>query len=655
MWRSLLAGTVMLALGAALCAQERRSSIDVEHYVIAAEINPDTQTLKAEVKVRFSPLDDGVSSAFFELNNALSVSTITSEEGQQLPAARVQQDGGIRVSFPEPLAKGKPVTLTFRYDGTLAGSEESPVYGIKFAAIHNDFSYLLYPARWFPVSGYTSDRYTYDLKVTVPEGNRVIATGIQRSEKAESGKAAFGFTTSNPGFPGSIALVKGDPARVPSEGLTTALYFRGPQAAMATSYGEETGKIVNYLSGVYGQPPSPNLTVVETESGCPTGYSTEGILFLSPSGIGTQANTRLLSNQIARQWWGALVSPASRDHLWLTNGAARYSELLYIEHTSGTAAFDAELRDTCVDALTVENPPMIQASRLEDYSPEYWALTSAKGAAVLNMLKAVIGDANFTKLLNEFPGKFAYKEVTTADFRRTAEQLAGVDLQYFFREWLENTGAPEFHLEYTVLREGGKGFRVRGKVTQDMDTFRMPVTIKIETDGNPEEKSIEVVGTSSEFSVDTFGRPRTVTLDPNSQVLHIDSSMRVAVAIRRGEQFAELGSFPEALKEYQKALDVNRNSSLAHYRIGEVYFRQNTNQESANEFREALNGDLEPKWIEVWSHINLGKIFDITSQRQRAVNEYQLAIRTKDNTQGAQEEAAKHIDKPFQKQSRSDI
>jgi hypothetical protein len=68
-----------------------------------------------------------------------------------------------------------------------------------------------------------------------------------------------------------------------------------------------------------------------------------------------------------------------------------------------------------------------------------------------------------------------------------------------------------------------------------------------------------------------------------------------------------------------------------------------------------LNGDLEPKWIEVWSHINLGRIFDVTSQRERARNEFQLAIRTKDNTQGAQEEAAKYIDKAYQRPARSDI
>ena len=62
-----------------------------------------------------------------------------------------------------------------------------------------------------------------------------------------------------------------------------------------------------------------------------------------------------------------------------------------------------------------------------------------------------------------------------------------------------------------------------------------------------------------------------------------------------------------------------------------------------------MNGDLEPKWIEVWAHINLGKIFDITGQRERAVNAYQQAIRTKDNTQGAQEEAAKYLKKPYER------
>ena len=125
--------------------------------------------------------------------------------------------------------------------------------------------------------------------------------------------------------------------------------------------------------------------------------------------------------------------------------------------------------------------------------------------------------------------------------------------------------------------------------------------------------------------------------------------MRVAVAIRRGEQLFEVSEFGEALKEYQKALDANRISSLAHYRIAEVFQQQRNYQSAANEFRAVLEGDLHPKWTEVWSHVNLGRIFDVTGQRGRAVNEYKQAERTKDNTQGALEEAAKYLKTPYER------
>jgi tetratricopeptide (TPR) repeat protein len=260
-----------------------------------------------------------------------------------------------------------------------------------------------------------------------------------------------------------------------------------------------------------------------------------------------------------------------------------------------------------------------------------------------------MGDDKFGQLVRTVPDKYSWKSISTEDFRKVAEQISGENLQYFFIQWIESNGAPEFKLEYTVFRTQ-KGFRVMGKIAQDLDTFRMPVNIKIETEGNPEEKRIEVVGTSSEFLVDTFGKPKRVILDPANHMLRYSNPVRVAVAIRKGEQFAEVGEFTEALKEYQKALDVSRNSSLAHYRVAAVFMLQNNYQSAANEFREALNGDLEPKWTEVWAHINLGQIFDVTGQRDRAVNEYQLAVRTKDNSANAQEEAAKYLKKPYERQ-----
>ena len=107
--------------------------------------------------------------------------------------------------------------------------------------------------------------------------------------------------------------------------------------------------------------------------------------------------------------------------MWLENGNSRYAELLYDEHTNGPGAMEKAVHSTYVQALTVENPPLIQAGRLEDYSPEYWAATAGKGAAILNMLRSVMGNDNFNKLLANFTQKYAWQSVSTADFRKMAE------------------------------------------------------------------------------------------------------------------------------------------------------------------------------------------------------------------------------------------
>jgi tetratricopeptide (TPR) repeat protein len=90
-------------------------------------------------------------------------------------------------------------------------------------------------------------------------------------------------------------------------------------------------------------------------------------------------------------------------------------------------------------------------------------------------------------------------------------------------------------------------------------------------------------------------------------------------------------------------------SSVSAHSSGEIFFAEKKYRPSVNEFREALNGDLKPKWVEVWAHVNLGKIFDITGQRDRALDQYRLAIGTGDNTRGAQDEATKYTEEPYKR------
>jgi hypothetical protein len=639
------AAAVLLLAGAGLSAQDRRTPIDMISYKIDAKIDPAQQSLSATATLTFAPQEDAIS-ATFELHNSLQITSATDSGGRDLRTSRNLQEFTARVDFQQPQPKGAPATIKLAWEGRLSGKEESPIYGLNFAVIGRERTFLLYPSRWFPVSGYTSDRYSMDLSVSVPAGFRVLSSGLETADGQ-----TFTFKTTTPAFAGSLAVVQGASRRVPSPGANSDIHFSAANAPQIQPWGEEIGKAMVFLTSILGLAPHSTIAVVETGEGAPTAYSAPGMLFVSPSAASRPPSPRVLANQLSRQWFGNLVSPAGRNHVWLTNGVARYAEMMYLEQTSGPSILEGEIRDLYVDALTVTDAPVLQASRFEDYSPEFFAVTGSKGAAALHMLRWVVGDDKFNKILREFAGRFANQSATTDDLRKIAETVSGEPLQGFFIQWLESTGAPEFRMEYVVYRTQ-QGFRTRGKITQDLDTFRMPVELRIETEGNPEFKRVDVAGPSTDFAIETFGKPRRIVVDPHSRMLRLSPGMRVAVAIRRGEQYAEIAEYSEALKEYQRALDVNRISSLAHYRVAEVFFLQGNYQSAANAFREALNGDGDPKWTEVWSHINLGKIFDITQQRERARNEYQQAIRTRDNTQGAQEEAARYLQTPYQRESK---
>ncbi len=189
-----------------------------------------------------------------------------------------------------------------------------------------------------------------------------------------------------------------------------------------------------------------------------------------------------------------------------------------------------------------------------------------------------------------------------------------------------------------------------GKIHQDLDTFRMPVEIRVDTEGNPETKKILVTGTTQPFEMDTFGRPKPngITIDPNNNLLKSSPRLRVHALIARGEGFAEVGKYYEAIQEYQKALDTQPNNSLAHFRMGEAMFYQK-NYQAASECvsRGAGRRPAIRSGLKCGATFTLARFTTLLGQRERAVNEYSLAQHLGDDTAGAQQEAARYIQKAY--------
>jgi len=468
---------------------------------------------------------------------------------------------------------------------------------------------------------------------------------------APTGSTTFSFAWQKPSFPGTLIIGKFQETASQLNGANIHVFFPINHAGFATSYAETAGKEFSYFSSMYGPAPSSTLNIVELpDDTVPYAWAPE-VAAIASRAVNAKVDYRLLANTIAHQWWGASVSPSSTEDGWLRDGAARYAEARYIESAAGEAGYEEAVKDMEVGALAYDNIPLASVGKLPPFSPEAQSLSSDKGAMMFEMLRWVMGDEPFDNTMRQFAMQFAGKAANSNDFRQIAEQHFGDRLEWFFAEWLDSTGAPEFKNKYTVYRIP-KGFRVSGQISQDLDLFRMPVKLKIDTDGKPEDKRIEVVGTESPYTIETFGMPRKITIDPDNRVLKSSGDLKLRVAIMKGEQLVQQGDLAQALTELQRALEINKNSSLAHYRIAEVFFQQRNYQAAANEYRAAREGDGEPRWTEVWSSIQLGKIFDTTGQRNRAVNEYRRALETNDNFQGALDEARKYLAAPYQRDSK---
>jgi len=676
------------------------------YYEVRASLDAVGQVMNAQAKVDFAAREPA-RVVEVELNQNLRVNSVRDVSGR--PVSYDRDDNSslkLHVTLDDTVPAGGKVTLFFDYGGPLSSRMNNPDQGVRMAYIAKDGGYLLLPSRWFPLTDFPSNRYTGIFQIEVPGTMTVVGTGKSAGApesvtpkvasspapapmlgnarrgapvspmsappppSMENERMLYTYRVEKPEAAGTfvIAPLQLSPER--AEGATYSIYTPPASANTAPAYADAIAHVLDFYNDDFGALPEPGLTVAQLPDGTVDGFAAPGLLLVSARQWSAKPNERLLADLAAHQWWGAQVTPATTSDVWITDGLSRYSEGLFVEQSTGKDGLNKALEDYAVGALMFDDSaPIADARRLEPGSEEYQSVVVNKGAMVFHMLRAIIGDANFSALLKDFYSRYAGKSARIQDFEQLAEtrqtrpapaefklgnapavSAEPASLRPFFTQWLHSTGVPEFNLEYVIYRTK-KGFRIVGKAKQNLDVFHMDVEIEVQTEGNPEFKTITISGKESPFTVETFGRPKPngILLDPHDYILKSSQKLRVRGIIARGESFAGLGRYYDAVQQYQKALEQDRQNALADFRMGEAFFYQRNYAAAAQSFRDALDGatDLTTKWTEVWSHIYLGRIYDIQGDRTRAVNEYSKARQTADDTGGAQAEAEKSLKKAY--------
>jgi hypothetical protein len=637
-----------------LCSQTRNPSlpeIRIQHHKIEAILNPDSHELSAADTIDFEVLES-TDVVAFELSENLTVEKVLNSEGIELEFSQYEIGPGIvSVRFTDLLDAGSKATITIEYAGGFDRDRFSRMYtrDDSSAYIGMEGTYLMYSAKWFPVSRFLVNRATSSLEVTVPLGMTVIGPGIQMPVITKGINETFIWNSEVPILPGSMVAGRYFHRKIPIDDFTIECFAKKNEMASMQKNAEAAAKILDFYQKIFG-PSTAGMSyrLVEVDDQLALQHGMLGTIFITRRELAQSTPPiRELARRIAYQWWQETVGIQDTGDLWLVDGMAYFSAAKYIGESEGPAALKAEIDNLAILALKFEDKSSVRFGLDLGYrTDQYESVVAGKGAWVLNMLQSIMGESKFAQLTRDYIRDYSGKRGGTSAFQKLAEEKYGEDLGWFVAEWIDTIGIPTLELDYVIYKTPN-GFKVSGVVKQERDLFKMPVEVAVLSRGKMEINTVELSGKTASFDISSYSMPEKVVLDPNNKLLRESTELKTSVQLSLGDDLKQDRDFVGAIRAYENALKLSPNRSLAHFRLAEVFYEQFNLQSSANSFRDALNGDKDPQWIVVWCYIYLGKIYDILGQRQRAMAEYTKAVNTKDDTNGAQAEAKKWLEIPF--------
>ena len=550
--------------------EDELAEYDVLDYDVDVSFTPDRLWIDGRARITVRVRSMVLGTMTLRLAEPLVVQSITADRFGRLFGVRVRNQNSVVINLPAMVTRDTDLTLTVVYSGRLepqtadretvpvqrgANQEDTPLI------IPPEASYL-YSNRsyWYPQAGVT-DYASARLRITLPAGFDCIASGdpdvgspivVGGSDQSRSRKT-YAFTATQPvrylafivsrfvrAEATTVALPRpaprdGEPpmAGVSYDSLIVSVQSNPRQAGRARDFTARVKDIAELYASLVGDTPYPSFTLAVIEAERPGGHSPAYFAQLFqpiPSApfsirndpeVFTSFPEFYVAHELAHQWWGQAVGWRNYHEQWLSEGFAQYFAALYAQRRRGGDAFTSVMRQLRKWAIDMSpQGPIYLGYRLGHIRSEpkvFSALVYNKSAAVLHMLRRLVGDEPFFRGVRRFYRESRFRKVGTDNFRKAMEAEANRPLGRFFDQWIYGSALPTVRLTYTAEPDGRA---VVLRVEQIGVVFDVPVTVTVQlADGRETDVVVPVTDRVTEMRVPLTGSLRGVAVSKDDGTL----------------------------------------------------------------------------------------------------------------------------------------
>ncbi|MHB8054004.1 MAG: M1 family metallopeptidase [Candidatus Aminicenantales bacterium] len=543
MKKAFLITFLILAVSLTPCAQtvdwskkalqsERSRSYDALHYLIKIKLDLDRKAFEGATTVTAASFREDLAACVLDAEE-FTVTSVLSDDG--LPLKFEQTARELLVHLPRPYKFGETFSFTCFYSGS------DPKIGLRFIDETADAPQLVFSDsfpenvhHWFPCYDYPNDKVTTEIVATVKSGLKVAANGRLLSviEDKAAGTVTYHWTQDLPHSTYLIFLAAAPYVVVRDFYKTLPVnYWVYPRdaAKVRPTYGK-TPKMIEFFNRIYGYDyPWQKYDQISVPSGggaeSTSATAMTHRIMVDDKGEPDFPAIGIVAHELAHQWWGDLITLRSWAHTWLNESFGTYSDYLYHRYEKGDdeGAVDllGKLNAYLREAKTRYIRPIV-SDRYDEPGDMFDSHTYPKGARVLHMLRALVGEEAFFKTISHFLHRYAFDVVDTADFIRSVKSVTGQNLDWFFDQWLFKPGHPVFdvHYEWNAAEKV-----VRLKVAQVQDfakgvpVFRVPVSIKLVAAGKTDIRKVWIKEREETFDFPVETKPLLVRFDEDNVLI----------------------------------------------------------------------------------------------------------------------------------------